>query len=36
MRLFSLRPVWAGVLVFAAGCGGGSGDDKVEVKGKLL
>ena len=39
MRSFLIRPglsaVWAGVMVFAAGCGGGAGDDKVEVKGKL-
>ena len=39
MRIFSVRPglsaVWAGALVFAAGCGGGAGDDMVEVKGKL-
>lgn len=40
MRLFPLRPglsaVWAGAVVFAAGCGGGPADDRVEVKGKLL
>jgi hypothetical protein len=39
MRLPSARPglsaVWAGTLLFAAGCGGGAGDDMVEVKGKL-